>query len=501
MAEVAETLLRRQGKRPMPHQRLIWDVAYELDPDTGLFAYDQVVVIGPRQGTGKTELLFAPMTHRCVAFDDELARWSREQFGHDVPVPGPQRVVYTAQRADDARLKWRDVHHARLQKTPYRRDYTPRLQQNLETFFWRNGSTWSPASTTGKTGGTGDTIDWWAIDEAWSRPDFRTELGLSPATLTRWWQQGWVTSMIPGRARAAVGTWPYLKHKLELGIAQVEAGVRHGTAFFLFAAPDGSDPADPRTWYAAMPGLGTTVPEQAVRSQFNKLDLVDFCAEFLSWVPTEAAPRWTLIRQETWRALQDRQSRIEGTRAFAPVIAEDRSSACICVAGRRADGQWHVEVVEPGHRIAVGAAGIAWVLPRLVELVKEWKPCTTVINPARPEASLIVPLRNTTVNGKPIDVTTPNQREVAGACGRFFDATGETATPERPQTTWVHHLGQPELDLSLANARQLDIGDSGAFVFVKKGSPGPLIHLNGCVLAMHGVEVKGSSVVPRSRVW
>jgi hypothetical protein len=479
----------------MPHQRLIWDVAYELDPDTGLFAYDQVVVIGPRQGSGKTESLFAPMTHRCRAFDDELARWSREQFGHDVPAPGAQRVLYTAQRADDARLKWRDVHHARLQKSPYRRDYTARLQQNQETFFWRNGSTWSPASTTGKTGGTGDTVDWWAIDEAWSRPDFRTELGLSPATLTRWWQQGWVTSMIPGRSRAAPTSWPYLKHKLDVGVAQVQAGVTRGTAFFLFAAPDGADPADPRTWYAAMPGLGTTVPEAAVRSAFNKMDLVDFCAEFLSWPPTEPAPQWKLIRRATWEGLLDRGSRIAGVRAFAAEFAEDRSAACIGVAGRRADGRWHVEVVEPGLRIPPGTAGVDWVEPRLAELVKDWKPCTTVVDPARPAASLIVPLRN-----RGIDVTTPTLREVAGACGRFFDATGEAATPERPQVSWVHHLGQRELDRSVAGVVPIDVG-AGAFVFVERGSPAELIHVNSAVLAMHGVDVKGSTVIPRSKVW
>lgn len=479
----------------MPHQRLIFDVAFEIDPDTGLLAYDQVIVIGPRQGTGKTEILFPVMTHRCVAFDDELARWSRREFGHEVPLPGPQRVVYTAQTADDARKKWRDVHHARLQRSPYRRDYTARLQQNQETFFWRNGSTWSPASTTGKTGGTGDTIDWWGIDEAWSRLDSRTELGLSPATLTRWWQQGWVTSMVPGLSRAAPGTWPYLKAKMDLGVAQVQAGVNHGTAFFLFGAPPDADPADPRTWYAAMPGLGITVPERAVRSKFDQMDLVDFCAEFLSWPPLAAAPRWTLLSRETWQGLLDQQSRIDGTRAFAPCITEDRRQACIGVAGRRADGQWHVEIVEPGLRVAPGVSGIEWLQPRLFELLKDWKPCTTVVNPARPEASLIVPLRNAG-----FDVTTPNQREVAGACGRFFDATGEAASEERPQTSWVHHLGQPELDRSLASARMLDVGE-GSFVFVKKGAPGELIHLNSVVLAMHGVELKGSSVIPRSRIW
>jgi hypothetical protein len=478
----------------MPHQREIVDVAFELDPDTGLLAYSEVVVIGPRQATGKTELLLPVMTHRCVGFDETLSRWSRERFGHDVPAPGVQRVLYTAQTTDKAREKWRDTHLPRLQR-PYRGQFHARLQRNTEALIWRNGSMWSPGSTTGKTGGTGDTLDQAIIDEAWSRPDSRTELGMRPAMMTRPWRQMWIASMIPGLSRSQPGDWPYLKHKRQVGRARVEADVRHGMAFFDFGAPPGLDPADPQTWWLAMPGLGRTVTEKVIAEDFEAMDPVDFCAEYLGWEPTESVPRWTLVRREVWEALRDPGSVIVGPRAFAVEVAEDRSSACIVVAGRRADGRWHVEVVEPGHRIAPGASGIDWVLPRLLELVKDWRPCAIVLDPRRPAASLAVPLRNAGA-----EVLTPNQHEIAGACGRFFDATGETATPERPQSTWVHHLGQPELDRALAGARRLDVG-AGSFVFVKKGSVDAIIPLYAAVLAMHGVDVKGSLTLARSRVW
>jgi hypothetical protein len=481
----------------MPHQQLIADVTHEIDPETGLLAYDEVVIIGPRQVTGKTELLLPVMTYRCTAFDRALAEWSRREFGKtpfEVPDPGPQSVLYTAQTSDEARKKWRRTHVARLDKSPYKRDYHVTLQRNQELIAWRNGSAWSPASTTGKTSGTGDTVDLPVLDEAWAQ-DFRTEIGLRPTMLTRWWRQMWLTSMIPGLSRAQPGSWPYLKHKREVGRARVEADMRRGMAFFDFAAAPGMDPRDPATWWSCMPGLGRTATVAAVQSDCDAMDPVDFGAEYLGIEPLASAPRWTLIRRETWAGLCDPLSRIEGARAFAVEIAEDRKSACIAVAGRRGDGQWHVEIVEPGLRVASGAAGVEWVEPRLLELVKDWKPCTVVVNPARPAASLIVPLKN-----RGVDVTTPNLREVAGACGRFFDATGETATPECPQTSWVFHLPQPELERSLAGAMPLDVGE-GLFVFVKKGSPGPLIYLNSCVSAMHGVDVKGSTVVPRSKVW
>src|SRR5574342_181147 len=65
-AEVA----RRLGKPLMPHQRHIADVALEIDPSTGLLAYRRVILIGPRQATGKSWLVLTTLTHRCVGFDE-----------------------------------------------------------------------------------------------------------------------------------------------------------------------------------------------------------------------------------------------------------------------------------------------------------------------------------------------------------------------------------------------------------------------------------------------
>lgn len=482
----------RLGKPLMPHQQHIVDVVGEVDPDTGLLAYSEVVVIGPRQATGKTELLLPVMTHRCTGFDDRMAAWSRRTFGKsawEVPDPGPQRVLYTAQTADNAREKWRDVHLKRLQSSPYKRDFEERLQRNMEAFIWRNGSTWSPASTTGRTAGTGDTVDMTVIDEAWSQPDNRTELGLRPAMMTRRWRQLWVMSMIPGLSRAAPGTWSYLAAKRKLGRARVEAGVTRGMAFFDFSAPDGLDPADPATWWTCMPGLGRTVTERAVREDFDAMPLVDFCAEYLGWEPLVSVPQWSLIRETTWEGLHDPESAVSGWPALSVEMAEDRSRGVIGVSGRRKDGNWHVAVAEPGYLIPEGTPGVEWILPRLLDLVVEADASCVVIDPRRPANSLIVPLRN-----RGIKVITPNQQEVAGACGRFYDATGEQVpdTPadgeEAADPSRVRHLGQRGVARALGVARKLELS-AGAFTIVGRGTSADLIDLYAVILAMHGAEL------------
>jgi hypothetical protein len=478
----------------MPHQQHVADVGLEIDPVTGELAYSQVIVIGPRQVTGKTELVLPVLTHRCVGFDRALAGWVRRELGVPVEVPDPQRVMYTSQTADKARARWRDVHVKRLERSAYRRRFTVRRQRNFEAIIWNNDATWCPEATTSKTGGTGDSVDLAVVDEAWSRPDNRTELGLRPAMMTRWSRQLWVLSMIPGLSRCRPGEWPYLAAKRLQGRARVEAGSTSGVAFFDFTAPEGWDPGDPVTWRACMPGLGRTVSERTVRDDFESgMPLVDFCAEYLGWEPMETMPRWTLLPQIVWDERYDPGSQIVGVPALAVEFSDDREQAWIGAAGWREDGHYHVELVEPGGQVPDTIRGVDWVQRRLVELVESHRPCATVIGRSRPAGSLVVPLRN-----RGVEVLTPGLGDVAGACGRFFDATGAhrpgsdgDVDPGPDDGLRVHHLGQPSLDRAMASARRYDLG-GGAFVFVGKGAPAAVLPLNVVVLALHGLLVVGA---------
>ena len=86
-------------------------------------------IIGPRQNTGKTEWLLPYLTHRCTS------PW----FG------GMQRVLQTAQTADDARTKWRDVYRERLLKERTLRGmFRSRLSLNQEALTWRNAAARRP---------------------------------------------------------------------------------------------------------------------------------------------------------------------------------------------------------------------------------------------------------------------------------------------------------------------------------------------------------------------
>jgi hypothetical protein len=459
----------------MPWQRYVFDVALEIDetnidPNTGLPlpAYNTIIIVVNRQ-QGKSELIFPVMIHRSIGF---------EQFG-------AQRILYTAQTADDSRKKWRDVHVARLEKSPFNTLFEPRLALNKEAILWVNGSAWSPGSTTAKTGGTGDTLDLGVIDEAWAA-DKRIEAAMRPAMLTRPSKQMWIMSMVPGISRAGTDESQYLRQKVKVGREAVLSGCRSGIAYFEFGAEEGMDPGDPATWWSCMPALGHTVSERAIQDDFQMMDLVDFCAEYLSWWPSEQRASWVAIRRASWEDREDPQSCIVGRPALAIDAEEDRNRAVIMSAGKRDDGDWHVELIEPGQQVPVDVEGMDWAVDRIIDIYDRQDALTVVIDPRGPAQSFIMPLRN-----RDIHVTTPNTLEIAAACGRFMDAVKPAPTEDDEDdlpAVRLWQLGQPELARSVASARKVVSGKNRTFTWERcEGSA----ELYGATLAMHGYEQHG----------
>ena len=433
----------------MPWQQLVADVALEVDPDTGLLVYRKVVLTVPRQ-SGKTTLILASMVHRALAFG------------------GKQRIVYTAQTRIKARQKWEDEHLDTIQKSPFASlMLPPRKQIGQEAIRWRNGSLHG-LDAPSEDAVHGEVLDQGVIDEAFAQVDARVEQGMKPAMLTRPQAQLWVPSTA-GKAKAKS---PYLWGEIEAGRLAVEAGLNSGVAYFEWSAAAEEDPGDPVTWYGCMPALGITQPVEAVRADYEswtaKGDLNEFRRGYLNQWPDETPAEWLVIGQQAWQALEDPKSAIEDRPAFCVAVTSDRTWAAIGAAGCREDGRSHVEVVDH-HR------GTSWVVPRLKDLQERWRPCATVIAPTAPAGSLI-----SEAEAAGIEVLKQSVREVAHGCASFYDAAG--ANPEVTGPAWLRHLGQPDLDASLAGAVQQKLGD--AWLWSLKTSvvdPSPLVAVTGAL--------------------
>jgi hypothetical protein len=433
VAAVAEQL----GTPLMPWQRQVADVAMELDPATGLLAYSEVDATLPRQ-SGKTTLELAVLVHRCRT-------WARS------------RALYSAQDRIHARAKWEDDHVATLDRSPFAGEYRVRYQRGDEAIRWHNGSRHG-ITAPGEKAGHSDVLDLAVVDEAWGLEESRLEQGLSPTMITRPQPQLWVVSTA-GTHRSA-----YLRGKVERGRERVNANRGSGVAYFEWAAPVGADPADPATWWSCMPALGHTVTEARIAAEFERLELADFCRAYLNWWPGEIPADWLVISEADWRALADADSSPVDPVAFAADVTPDRAAAAIGVAGLRADGLEHAEVID--HR-----PGTSWVAPRLVDLVSKWQPCAVVVDDTGPAGSLIAPLE-----AAGVEVIKPTTKARAAADSGFYDAVTDSRS--------LRYVPRPGLDAAVAGAATRPLGDSWAWA--RKGLSTDICPLVAVSLARWG---------------
>jgi len=427
---VAQTSLLL-GKEFMPHQHLVADVSHEVDPATGLLWYRVVIVTVPRQ-QGKTTEALAVMVHRANS--------------HALP----QVIVYTAQSRIKAREKWEDEHLPILRKSKFGvpigeggRYYRVRKTTGNEAILWANGSRHGIEASTDKAG-HGPTIDLGVIDEAFAHADSRVEQAMRPAMVTRPGAQLWIFST------AGTEKSVYLRGKVNAGRLACELGVPSRTAYFEWSAPDDADPGDPRTWRDCMPALGivrpdgTGITEEVIRAEFDDMELADFRRAYLNqWL--DAFPEeWQVISADDWGACADPESPQPG-RPVAVVadVAPEGATAAIAVAGLRPDGRVVAEIPEGDHR-----PGTGWVVPRLLELKRRYRPCAVVIDKRSWTGSLI-----DAAETAGLEIVKPTTEEVGQAFGLFYVAVSDR--------TFVH-LGaglQPALRDAVKGAARRDIGD------------------------------------------
>lgn len=395
----------------MPWQQYVVDVALEVDPGTGRLAYDEVRLTVPRQ-SGKSTLLLPLIVHRMLAWRE------------------PQRVAYTAQTAKDARSKWEDDFLPLLLGSPLAGQVARvRKTNGSEAVRFKSGSLWEIVAPT-ETGGHGKTLDLPILDEAFALVDNRVEQALKPTMTTRPEPQYWVVSTA-GRPE----TSPYLWGKVEDGRARAAAQVPRGVAYFEWSAPEEALSSDPATWEACMPALGHTTSMGRIRGYWESMDEPEFRRAYLNQWFAPASD--TAIPMVSWNACQDVGSRVDGGMVWAVDVSVDRAWSSIAVAGYRADGVSHVELVDR-------RPGTDWV-PRRVAELRGSHGGRLVVDPGGPVGSL-TPLLDPSA--------TVSAREHAAACGQLYDAV---------VTGQVRHLGQPELNAALAGATKRSLGDAWAW--------------------------------------
>lgn len=362
----------------MDWQRRVADVGKEIDPDSGLPAYREVVVTVMRQN-GKTTLL---LSVECETL------WKPNR-----------RVAYTAQSGVDGRQKFVEDQVPLLEASQLDgkiRQYF-RAADNTGMWWW-NGSRLKVLNV-GQSAGHGKTLDLAVIDEAFADTNDQREQALRPAMVTKPAAQIWNISTA-GTPESA-----YLKRKVDLGRAAVRAGKREGIAYFEWAIPDDEDVYSPDVWARFMPAYGVTITERVLRTEAENMKEGEFRRAYGNqWTETEER----VILAEWWRAVQDLSVVVSKS---APVYAcdarADRSQSAVVKADR--SGSIEVVAVRPG---------TGWLVDELTSKLDEDTPIAFDRN--GPLAFLADDLRGHDMKVVPLD-----SLDVRKACGRFYDGVAD----------------------------------------------------------------------------
>lgn len=218
---------------------------------------------------------------------------------------------------------------------------------------------------------------------------------------------------------------------------------------------DEHDPEYGEESYAkANPGLGIRISVEHIESERASMDPDSFKCERLGvgdW-PVEG-DTWRVISQEDWMDRIDVLSEPQTPLVFGVDVSPDRLHAAIGVAGSNGEGMVHVEITGDGTRLD-HRPGMRWLMPRIIDLNKKWKPAGFVIDKASPAGILVDELE-----ALKIKIFTPTTREYAQACGAFHGAI----VPRRENAPTLVHRDQAPLTTAVSGAERRDLSDLWAW--------------------------------------
>jgi hypothetical protein len=422
----------------MPWQEQVALVGGELDPDTGLPVYRDVVITVPRQ-SGKTTLVLAWEVQRALGW----MHLPTERGG------GPQAVSYSAQTGNDARKKLIEdqvpILEPRMSKLGIRRFLKGMGNEAVE---FNNGSRVTLLAST-EDSGHGRTLHLGVRDEFFADTDERRSQSMIPAMITVDSAQMFTLSTAGTDASVP------LNALVAKGRAAVDAGRTDGIAYFEWSAPEGADMSDEDLWWSWMPALGHTQSIRAIRAAAESPSMTE--GEFrraFGNIATRSDER--LIPAAVWDAVCAPNVDLAGRVAFGVDVHEERSSSAIVAVseGKR------VEVVE--YR-----PGVDWVVDRVGELCQKWD-AVCAFDAAGPVASLVHELAPLGRRLVPVA-----GGEMTKACGMFFDDVAECRLEVKRSKV---------LDEAVAGVRRRFVGD--AWKWVRRDST---VDITGLVAATVGL--------------
>lgn len=237
---------------------------------------------------------------------------------------------------------------------------------------------------------------------------------------------------------------------------------------------------DRNAWCQANPSLGYGfLTERALKSSLKTDPDAEFRTECLcQWIASLIEKPFA---EGAWEAGIDDNSKISAKSKlyFGIDMSKDRSRVSVAVCGLRADGNYHIELIDSRH-------GYVWVEDFLRKLAEK-NGTLTIAAQGRgaPIASYVGDLEKLDF----LDLTLCEGKDIAGWTGRFYDSV--MANIDLSDAVPVMHRKQPMLDDAAQIAQKKSLGD-GTMCWDRKNSDKDISSLCACTMAF-GLATGGKS--------
>jgi hypothetical protein len=246
-----------------------------------------------------------------------------------------------------------------------------------------------------------------------------------------------------------------------------------------WSCTEDDDPADPRSWAKANPGMGYRIRQDHIAAEYRALkhSPKTFSVERLGvgdWPALVADERQPVIPAETWDALAVAEiPPLVGSCALALDRTPDGKLWTLAAAWRTADAI-HIEI--GFHQQASNHEVLAKVLTCIAEL----DPCALVIDAKSSAASLRPYLAE---NG--VEATISNRSEFILACGGLVDDI---------EAARITHSSQAVLGAAVASGGKREL-PAGGWCWDKRSQEGTISPLVSSTLAHFGLLTYGPTIV------
>lgn len=239
---------------------------------------------------------------------------------------------------------------------------------------------------------------------------------------------------------------------------------------------------DREVWAETNPARAIRISEEFIEGEREALDDEAFGRERLGIWPAEADGEWRVISEQQWADRLDPNSEIVGNVALCLDTTPTRSHTSISGAGRRPDGDRHVELI-------AHLKGTAGAVREIKRIATRQPVCVVVVDAAGPAASMIPELEKVLEPlGIPLHKLGAQEAAAAfggfvdGVCGRDPEAADDPDDDVDPTGIW--HLDQLPQNLALAGADVRDL--SGGQAWARKNLEVDLTPIVSATGAIYG---------------